>query len=258
MKLGYEIVGTGNNKVIVLHDWFADSTSYHGALPYLNTTSNSFIFIDLRGYGKSKGISGSYTLAEATQDVIDTIQALNCPQYHLMGYSMTGLLATNVYKQISPKPRSVVLVCPVPPQGMPDAPRDAVAFMAEAAESDDEKAKLCAHLMTSNRYGNEWAAFKVQRWRSTSVAAARVNYMYMFVRSDITKDLTPIEVPTLVITGQKDNAPHLQGALKPMLAPYFKNAVFEELGSTGHYPMQETPVSFAFVINQHFVKYRYG
>ena len=65
--IGHKLVGSGKEKVLVLHNWVSDSTSYGPLLPYLDTEKFSYLFIDLRGYGGSKEMRGTYSVEEASQ-----------------------------------------------------------------------------------------------------------------------------------------------------------------------------------------------
>ncbi len=50
--IGYKLIGTGTEKVLALHNWFCDSTSYDPVLPYLDTEKYTYLFMDARGYGR--------------------------------------------------------------------------------------------------------------------------------------------------------------------------------------------------------------
>ena len=61
-ELNYKKVGNGAKTVIVMHEWMGDHTNYDTAIPYLNITDFTWIFVDFRAYGLSKEIKGEYTL----------------------------------------------------------------------------------------------------------------------------------------------------------------------------------------------------
>lgn len=249
MILGFEKIGQGKHKVIVLHDWFCDHTSYLPALPYLNQQDFEYAFLDLRGYGKSKHLKGRYSLEEATQDILETADSLGWEAFHLIGYSMTGLVGQLVCAQAIARVKSFTAVTPVTARGMPEVPEDVMTFMVEAARGDDEKAAQAVHLMTSFRYGGEWADYKVKRWRETSIAEARVGYTYMFVQSNIVEEVKGIIIPMMVICTSHDGEGHRKNPMEQTFGHWFPNVDIQEIQSAGHYPMQETPVSFATVLN---------
>ena len=149
------------SKVIVLHDWFCDHTSYAPMYPYLNQQDFQYAFLDVRGYGQSKNAKGSYTLEEATQDVLDTADQLGWDQFHLIGYSMTGLVAQNVTAITEQRVKSLIAIASVAADGYSAGAEDSVfAFMTEAALGDDEKAMQIPQMMTSNKYDREFAEYR--------------------------------------------------------------------------------------------------
>ncbi len=61
-EIGFTTYGEGPTRVLVLHDWFCDHSSWEGALPYLTPGRFTYAFVDLRGYGASKKIESDCTL----------------------------------------------------------------------------------------------------------------------------------------------------------------------------------------------------
>jgi pimeloyl-ACP methyl ester carboxylesterase len=250
MELGYQLVGSGNQKVIVLHDWFCDHSSYDATLPYLNQRDFQFAFVDLRGYGASKSMTGEYTLEEASQDVLETADSLGWNQFHLVTYSMTALVGQNLSVLAPAKIKSLIAICPVAANGMPGAGEEIVAFMESAATNDRDKALEVAHIMTSHRHDQKWAEYKVQRWWECSIPQARVNYMHMFVETNIVDKVKGASLPIQVICTSDDNEAHRKDVMEATFGKWFPNAKIVEINNAGHYPMQETPVSLASSINR--------
>ncbi len=60
--LGFTVYGDGSSRVLVLHDWFCDHSSWDATLPYLSPDRFTYVFGDLRGYGLSREIEGANTL----------------------------------------------------------------------------------------------------------------------------------------------------------------------------------------------------
>lgn len=251
MKLGYTLQGQAENKVIVMNDWFRDCSGYASMIPFLNLQDFQFAFVDLRGYGESKSLEGKYSLEEATQDIIDTADSLGWTKFILIGYSMTGLVGQNVVVAAKDRVKSFIGICPVGAEGMPGADKDFYQFMEDAAAGDDEKAAQIAHMVTSNLYGQEWAEFRVRGWRETSIAKARVNYLHMFVHSNIAASVKGLDTPVLVISTSDDIESLRKPALSETFSKYYKNLEMVEIKNAGHSPMIETPVALATAINRH-------
>lgn len=71
--IAHKQIGSGKEKVLVMHNWMGDSTSYDSMRPYLNTDEYTYVFVDLRGYGRSKEMRGTYSVEEASSDAINTL-----------------------------------------------------------------------------------------------------------------------------------------------------------------------------------------
>jgi pimeloyl-ACP methyl ester carboxylesterase len=52
--LGHETLGTGPTTVIVMNDWLCDTSTWDDARAYLDGARFTWVFADLRGYGRSK------------------------------------------------------------------------------------------------------------------------------------------------------------------------------------------------------------
>ena len=140
MILGHQIFGQGSEHVIVMHDWFGDSTSYAEIIPYLDVQTFTYAFVDLRGYGKSKAITGKYTVEEASQDVLEVAYALGWTQFHLVTHSISSMIAQRILVEAFEKVKSLVAIAPIPANGAP-LPNPFMVFIQEAAISDDAKAR---------------------------------------------------------------------------------------------------------------------
>ncbi len=255
MQLGYELIGSGTTNVIVLHDWFCDHTSYTPIYPYLNQREFQYAFLDMRGYGKSKNLKGTYSLDEATKDVLNTADQLGWDQFHLIGYSMTGLVAQNVIALAKSRVKSLIAIGSVSANGYSAGKEESTfAFMTEAALSDDQKAMQIAHMMTSNKYDQEWAKFKVKRWRETSTAEARTGYLSMFVKNDILHEIKGLLTPILAVCANDDHEGLRKAAAESTFGKWYPNAEILEINNSGHNPMQEVPVTLATAINRYLSK----
>jgi pimeloyl-ACP methyl ester carboxylesterase len=51
--LGYVQYGDGPIRVLVMHDWLGDHSSYDALMPWLDGRAFTYVFVDLRGYGLS-------------------------------------------------------------------------------------------------------------------------------------------------------------------------------------------------------------
>ncbi len=153
--LGHKIIGKGSNHVIVLHDWFSDSKNYTNLIKCLDEDKNTFVFVDLRGYGLSKTIKGSYTLEEITNDILDLMSEFKfkVKSFDLIGHSMSGLIVQNIASK-SNKIRRVICINPVVAEGA-KIPKEAMPFIEEAINGNEVNSLIILQGMTNNEYPEE-------------------------------------------------------------------------------------------------------
>jgi alpha/beta hydrolase fold len=95
--LGHELFGSGPTRVVVMNDWLCDTSTWDGARPLLDSARFTFAFADLRGYGRSRGRAGAFTIEEAAADVLALTTALGWTRFALLGHSMSSLIALHLW-----------------------------------------------------------------------------------------------------------------------------------------------------------------
>jgi pimeloyl-ACP methyl ester carboxylesterase len=246
--LGYRQFGSGYRHVILIHDWFSDTTSYDAMMPYMNTVENKYTLVDLRGYGKSKSISGECTLMEAAHDILRLIDHLKMDKVFLVGHSMSGQIVQYFAAKHADRVHGFVAIAPVPPAGA-STPEDVLGFLEDAAKTNDDSARQIVHFMTGQRYSETIVALKLKQWRDTSLPEARAGYLHMYTQTDISMEVQGCDVPALIVACAFDAPSCRKDILGPSVLPFFKQAEMVELYDCGHYPMQESPWRLASLID---------
>lgn len=246
--IAHRQIGTGKEKVLVMHNWMGDSTSYDLMIPYLNTNDYTYVFVDLRGYGRSKEMRGTYSVEEASKDAIKLIDFLGWNKVHLIGHSMSGMIVQKIAVDNPSRVKSVIAITPVPACGSP-VPEEMVNFFESAALNNDEAAMECVNTLTSNRYTKAFAKKMILDNRKWSVSEARLGYMKMFFYTDFSEEVKGLQTPILVLIGEHD----FDGSEALMCSTFLKwypNAQLEWCKASGHYPMIETPIALVSTIER--------
>lgn len=247
-RLGHCRVGNGPAVCVVLHEWLGDHVNWEQVLPYLDPARHTLVFMDLRGYGWSRGMSGAYSLDEAVTDVLRTADELAIARFHLVGHSMSGLVAQKLALQAPGRIQSVTLFSPVPPTGFR---ADEAALKAlNAVIDDDEAAGRAITARTSSRYGAGWLHRKLAIARAAGTVEAMRGYLRMFTTSAITDGTHGLAAPLHVATGALDILFYRGEPLRNAFALAYPSVTFETIEDAGHYSMLETPVRVASIIEK--------
>src|SRR6202163_262868 len=162
----HKTIGNGPTKVIVIHGWFWDHRVVTPIFDCLDTTSHTYAFVDIRGYGNSRNVSGEYTIGEVAADAIALADQLGWREFHVVGHSMGGKAAQKVAMDGGSRVKSVVAITPVPAYAMPAG--DAVfAFFTAACDNDDVARALIGESV-GNRVSKVWLDRLLARARATA------------------------------------------------------------------------------------------
>lgn len=250
-RIAYTEVGSGKEKVLVMHSWTSDSKSYDSMLPYLDTDAYTYVFVDLRGYGGSKDMQGAFSAEEASSDAMKLIDALAWEDFHLVGHSMSGMIVQKIAVDNPTRVKSMVAITPVPACGTP-APPYIMGFFESMAIDDDEAAIGFVNTLTGNRYTKSFAKHMITDIRKRSTAKARVGYMNMFFKTDFSESVKGLQTPILVLVGEYDTGILNEALMRTTFLKWYPNAQLECCEASGHYPMIETPVALVTTIEKFF------
>jgi 3-oxoadipate enol-lactonase len=250
-SLGHTLHGDGPEGVLVLHDWLGHHTTYDAILPYLDGAAFTYVFADLRGYGKSKGIAGEYSVREIAADCLALADRLGWTRFHVIGHSMTGMATQRLAADVPARIKSAVAVCPISAAGNA-LDGDALRFFASTAKEDDAFRRLVQFV--SGGLSRQWAEVKLRQNRQTVSDACRLGYLAMLTETNFVEDVRGLATPYLVVIGQND--PGLdEAAMRKTFLAWHPNAELSVIASSGHYPMQECPPRFAGIVESFLRKH---
>ncbi|MGE5515626.1 MAG: alpha/beta fold hydrolase [Bacteroidota bacterium] len=245
--LGHTTVGNGPEAVIVLHEWLGDHGNYDGAVPYLSGAGATYVFADLRGYGLSSAMAGRYDITEAADDALALMDALGHQRFHVVGHSMSGMIAQYLAATRPDRVKSVVVISPVPATGFK---ADAAAMAKlRAVITDDDALRAAVTVRTGNRYGQGWLDRKLAMARRAQ-PAAMLGYLDMFTGTDFASKMNDLPMPATLITGANDIAFYGHAALEPALRKAFRRLDATVVADAGHYSMVETPILLASLVER--------
>ncbi|MCH9647483.1 MAG: alpha/beta hydrolase [Deltaproteobacteria bacterium] len=250
MTIQCEICGNGPEKVIALHDWMSTHRSFEDVQPYLSQDRFTYAFADLRGYGKSRDLQGKYSVQEAVGDVVDLAAFLGWEKFHVLGHSMSGMVAQRLSLVIPDRLESQVLVTPVTASGVPLDEEGRKLF--EGAVNDDELWEAVARAVTGDRLGAGFYQRKLEQHRAAVDPEAFGCYLEMWTETNFSAEMKGLKTPTLVIAGAHDFPTFSKEGYEQSIGQWYLDSRIDLFANAGHYPMSETPPYFAQTVEAFF------
>lgn len=247
MTIGHTIHGNGAERVIVCHGWFGDWTVFEPTVPILDRDAFTYAFMDQRGYGKSRGEAGKFTVEEIAADALALADSLGWRRFHLVGHSMGGKVVQRVAIDARDRVKSVVAVTPVPASGVP-FDDNAWGLFSGAADDDKLRAAI-VEFSVSGRLTPVWVERIVRASRDSATVDSFRAYLTSWAKGDFSAEAKGLATPFKVMVGEHDAALNADFMRQTFLA-WYPNAELEVIGNSGHYPMQEVPVAFVTAVER--------
>jgi len=203
------------------------------------------VSIEARGWRRSRGRPGPYTLEQLAQDVRDVITDAGLQHYILVGHSAGGKVAQLVAAAPPPGLAGLVLAASVPSKPAATITPEFQELL-HAYDSDEAVAAGRDHILTATPLSDDLKAQIVADSRD-AVPEARDEWARHGIIADITSQARAIEVPVIVIAGENDRLEPEQ-VLRDNLLPYLARAELHVIPRTGHLMPLEAPADLARIL----------
>jgi len=241
----HHILGSGPHRVIVLHGWFGDSHSFAPMEGILTGGDFTYAFIDYRGYGGMKSVEGDYTIDEIAADSLALADALGFSEFSLVGHSMGGMAIQRVLTRAPSRVKKLVAIAPVPASGVPFDDQ-AWALFSGAADNPANRYDII-DFTTGSKLSPTWLKQMVASSLEHSSRVAFAAYLTAWAKTDFSTEVKGMKQPLKVIVGENDPALNAE-VMKATFLQWYPNAELDVMRNAGHYPMHETPVALATII----------
>jgi pimeloyl-ACP methyl ester carboxylesterase len=251
--IGYDMYGSGSEKVLVFHGWGLDHSAFASMYSALDTQTFTFAFMDYRGCGLSQGQKGSYSIEEIGKDTIEVVDHLKWNTFHLIGHSMGGMALQWVAAAVPSRIKSAVAVTPVPACGAPQMSQERRQFLLKAGDSVEG---LTAFFMggTANRHNMAWAKSMAEKSLEVTDHEVYAKYTLSWADTNFGDKVMRVKVPIKVLVGDHDTI--TAEMMQQTILKWFPNSELEVLSNCGHYPMFEIPINLATICQDFMMKHK--
>ncbi len=246
INLAYREFGNPNGKALVLVHGFTDNArSWSLVIPYIDHNYR-IVALDVRGHGKSSAPECCYAFPDLAYDVKLLMDHLNIDSATLIGHSLGSMISQTVAATYPERVNGVVLISSA-------ATNDA---FQDGSWLATELPKLTYPLTPNSKFMNEWYTNELPvdpefiSYEKNESAGVPKQVWYGVMSSgrisDISKNLSKIKAPTLIIHGSKDV--FFAGDSQAKLRELLPQSKYVEFTGAGHNVMWEKPQEVAAVI----------
>lgn len=235
--------GTGP-ALVFLHYWGGSARTWDLVTDRL--AGRDVLTVDFRGWSRSSGLAGPYTLHQLADDTLAVIAEAGVSDYVLVGHSMGGKVAQLIAATRPAGLRGLVLVASGPAKPAAEITPEYQEGLSHAYDSDESTAAARDHILTATPLSDEIKAQIAADSRAGS-DAARTEWPLRGIAEDISAHTQMVNVPSLVVAGENDHVEPVE-VLRDNLVPYLSGAEFMVIPDTGHLIPLEAPAELADAI----------
>jgi pimeloyl-ACP methyl ester carboxylesterase len=179
--------------------------------------------------------------------VLALADSLGARTFSLVGHSMGGAGVLRVLAKAPERVRKLVALTPV---GAAPTPLDEAGHDLFFGAPDEAGKRFgIIDFTTGNRNTATWVQSVVDHSLTHSTVEGFRGALVAWVSPDFLDEVAGNDTPILVVPGEHDPALGL-ATVEQTWAPHFPNCTIEVMPNAGHYPMFETPVQLATVIER--------
>ncbi|WP_426954790.1 alpha/beta fold hydrolase [Muricoccus radiodurans] len=205
VSLRYVVEGEGPDTLLLLHEMGGCLESWDGLLPLLRPRCR-IIRYDQRGAGLSEKPRGPMTMAEAGNDAIALLDALDVRvPVVAIGTAVGGAVALHLAAAHPGRVRGVIATSPA--TGVPEAARGPLLEKADLMEREGMRVAVDAGLDLGYPPPLRGDAARFAHTRAQRLAAdpyGQAATSRMLAHLDMTADLASISCPALILAGTHD------------------------------------------------------
>ncbi|MFD7919892.1 alpha/beta fold hydrolase [Streptomyces sp. NPDC059740] len=241
-SLDVRVGGQDGPTLVFVHYWGGSADTWNGVIGHLPDGQATLRF-DQRGWGSSTALPGPYHLGRLAADLLGVVETRVPGPFVLVGHSMGGKASQLVAARRPAGLSGLVLLAPAPPQPPPTVTEEYRLGLSHAYDSPETVQYALDHVLTASPLTGAVRATAVHDSLAAG-AEARREWPLRGIAQDITHSVRDIEVPVLVLAGEKDVV-EPEHVLRDHLLPHIPHATLTTVPDTGHLLPVEAPGAVA-------------
>jgi pimeloyl-ACP methyl ester carboxylesterase len=241
VRIHYRSAGAGTEAVVLLHCWGCNAR-YWDAVVERVTPHHRVVTIDLAGHGRSGKDRTSWTVRAFAEDVRAVVDHLGLSRVVLVGHSMSGPIALEAVKILGPRVIAIAPVDTLKNAEKTSTPEELATFFdpmkADFAGTTTKVVKSLFPKDADPKVVDRILADELRQDPTIAVPMLEASFAY-----DACAALRATTVPILAINSTLSPT---RTEANRRCAPQFEAAL---IGGAGHWPMLETPATFAAMID---------
>jgi 3-oxoadipate enol-lactonase len=250
-RFGYETAGdSGMPPLVFLHGIGGAARGWRGQLETFGDRYHAIAW-DMPGYGASTPLA-SVSIAGLADALQDFLQQLGAAKPILVGHSIGGMIVQQWLTGHPQAAHAVVLAQTSPAFGKPDGDwqKSFIAARLGPLDRGETMASLAPGLV-KELVGDDPNALGMDLARDCMASVLEATYratMLALIGFDQRASLKDIKVPTLLLSGSRDN--NAPAPMMAKMATHIPGAKYVELEGVGHLANLERPRAFNAALDQ--------
>jgi pimeloyl-ACP methyl ester carboxylesterase len=229
--------------IILLHGWGASIAAFNPIIENLSQKIKVYA-IDFPGFGLSGSPDESYHVEDYSKIVLEFIKLNNLDKVILLGHSFGGRVIIKLVGKLGFKPQKVILVDSA---GI----RPKKTFKVKLKEKIFKILKKITNVLLGKKNAKKVIDKYINKFGSSDYQNANDTMKEVFknvINEDLTEYLPNINVPTLLIWGDKDMETPISDAIK--MEELIPNAGLVTIEGAGHFSYLDNINYFLIVLNK--------
>lgn len=240
-QIAFERTGTGT-PLVLIHGFPLDHRMWEVLIPHLGGAD--VICPDLRGFGESAVVDGTYSLEDMADDLVALLDALHVDKAAFVGHSMGGYVALAVARKY---PQRVAGLGLVGTQALPDTPERKAGRYATAEQIAAQGAIVVADAMAPKLSSNPQHMDDLHALILRQPAAGLMGALVAMAERPDSSDLLPtFRFPVAIVVGLADMLIPVERSREMKAA--IAQATLTEIPNAGHLPLWDAPVETALAL----------